>query len=82
MAILPTFEQIGAKFLVEFNRLKARVLQLGDEEALIAQFQNIGLRGKGKISQQGKGLSSRGRGRCNTTNKVPANKKVLEYERQ
>jgi hypothetical protein len=36
--VLSTFEQLGAKFLVEFNRLKARAIQTRDEEALIVQL--------------------------------------------
>ena len=34
MALL-TFEQLGAKLLVEFNKLKARAIQTKNEEALI-----------------------------------------------
>jgi hypothetical protein len=37
-AILPMFEQLGTKLLVEFNRLKARAIQTGDDEALTVQL--------------------------------------------
>jgi hypothetical protein len=53
-AALPGFEQLGAKLLVEFNRLKARAIQIGDEEALIAQLQKTNFQGKGKGSNRGR----------------------------
>jgi hypothetical protein len=34
-AILPMFEQLGTKLLVEFNRLKARAIQTGDDRSTV-----------------------------------------------
>jgi hypothetical protein len=80
--ILPTFEQLGAKFLVEFNRLKAKAIQIGDEEALSMQLQKIGLQGRGKASNQGRGSSSQGKGGCSASNKPLSGGKELEYKGQ
>jgi hypothetical protein len=81
-AALPSFEQLGAKLLVEFNRLKARAIQIGDEEALIAQLQKTNFQGKGKGSNRGRGASNRGKGGRSGSTKSLSGGRELEYEGQ
>lgn len=45
--VIPTFSQVTSQLLTEAHRMKLRSKQLGDEEALVANFTKMHMRGRG-----------------------------------